>query len=280
MLSGTRLIGSVTGRLSPARMTGTYLGSHSARHPLEERRARAFNSKQIVALPVHVSREVLGSFLTFRGAGLRHSVTLWRITIKHKPVGHFVASCSSLASQRLAASRPDGRPAFSYPRQRVLDAHGFPLAAPRRQDAPLVERVGDCPQGGRPGRLNLGDDRQHVRRAPVSIGPEDRCANLTGGGQVRIAELLAPGLSGAQRGFGSLGDEGPLLLSERGKQMQHKRIRVGAEFRDDERDAKRWLRRDEEAADRSGRISPWRDWLSLFIVREWVSPKRNSSRSR
>jgi hypothetical protein len=62
--------------------------------------------------------------------------------------------------------------------------------------------------------------------------------------------------------------------------MQHKRIRVGAEFRDDERDAKRWLRRDEEAADRSGRISPWRDWLSLFIVREWVSPKRNSSRSR
>jgi hypothetical protein len=64
--------------------------------------------------------------------------------------------------------------------------------------------------------LNLGDDRQHVRRAPVSIGPEDRCANLTGGGQVRIAELLAPGLSGAQRGFGSLGDEGPLLLSERG----------------------------------------------------------------
>ena len=46
MFSGTRLIGSGNGCLSHARMTGTYLGFHSARHPLEERRARAFNSKQ------------------------------------------------------------------------------------------------------------------------------------------------------------------------------------------------------------------------------------------
>jgi hypothetical protein len=60
----------------------------------------------------------------------------------------------------------------------------MPSPAPRRADAPVVQRVGDCPERGGTRRLYLADDGQHVGRECIRRLPVCRYALRLGGGQV------------------------------------------------------------------------------------------------
>ena len=66
---------------------------------------------------------------------------------------------------------------------------------------------------------------------------QGRATNFAGNPNVcRIAELAAIGLADRERCFRPLGNQTPLLLGERGVEMQHERVRIAPEFGNDERD--------------------------------------------
>ena len=77
----------------------------------------------------------------------------------------------------------------------------MPLPTARRPYAPLVQRRCDCPRRRGARRLNLSDDRKHVRRKGVGAGALRLGALGAGGGQInRVAQLHALRLAGlAQR---------------------------------------------------------------------------------
>jgi hypothetical protein len=66
------------------------------------------------------------------------------------------------------------------PGQRVPDTRSLPLPTSGRRDATGVKGVGDGPQRRCAALLDLGDDRQDVRRMAVCFGLEGRCAGFTG----------------------------------------------------------------------------------------------------
>ena len=131
-------------------------------------------------------------------------------------------------------------PSLSGPPQHVLDRLPVPPPAARRPHPARVERLRDPVIGGDPAGPNALDDRQHLGSEAVCAGADGIAPEGRGLGRVRpVAEQGAGGLLPAERVAGPLRDQRALLLGERGEEVQHERVGVGAQLGDDERHALR-----------------------------------------
>jgi hypothetical protein len=126
---------------------------------------------------------------------------------------------------------------FTQPPPRPQHVHLLPVppSAPRRAHPARVERLRDPVVGGDPAGPDALDDREHLRCEAVGVRP-DRLA-LEGGGFGRVhpvAEQGAGRLLAGKSVARPLRYQRALLLGEGGEQVQHERVGVGAELRDDE----------------------------------------------
>jgi len=83
---------------------------------------------------------------------------------------------------------------------------------------------------------NLSDDRQYVGCEAISLGLASLTTAVANGIEVRVAQLHTACLGSCQRRLGTLRDQRALLFSQGRVDVEHKRICVATQRRDDERD--------------------------------------------
>jgi hypothetical protein len=83
--------------------------------------------------------------------------------------------------------------------------------------------------------LGLADDRQHIGRIAIRLGLHGAHGILAGLVEPWVTEGDPTGLGGRKRLTSARGNERALLLGQRGKQVKHEGVNVGAKLGDQER---------------------------------------------
>jgi hypothetical protein len=124
---------------------------------------------------------------------------------------------------------------FGGAEQQISNRRRVPGATACRADATGIECRGDGGERRDAGGLDLTDDRQDIAGELICGRPVCRVRLDGSFGGARVAELRPGRFLRCERRPGASGNQRPLFFGERGIQVQHERVGVGAELGHDER---------------------------------------------